>query len=93
MSTSGTRAPKRSRSPSTWPTTMSRKVCPSLASISDLALVMPMLVPSPPLSFSTTAVSTIAGSPSGSSSSVGRSATGSMSLSGSIPEAPSRNCS
>ena len=39
---------------------------------SDLALVMPMLVPRPPLSLSTTAVSTIAGSPSGSSSSVGQ---------------------
>jgi hypothetical protein len=72
---------------------MSRKVCPALASISDFALVMPMLVPRPPLSLSTTAVSTIAASPSGRSSSVGRSSTGSMSLSGSIPEAPSRSCS
>jgi hypothetical protein len=61
--------------------------------MSDLAFVMPMLVPSPPLSLSTIAESTIAASASGRSSRRGGSSIGSMSLSGSIPDAPSRSCS
>ena len=88
MSTSGSRAPDRLRSSSTWRAITSRNVCPSLASISDLAWVMPMLVPSPPLSLSTTAWSSGASS-SGSESRSWRSPTGSISDSGSMPVAPS----
>ena len=55
ISTSGTRAPEASRSASTWRAIRSRNVEPSRASSSDFARVMPMLVPRPPLSFSTTA--------------------------------------
>ena len=39
-----------------WRAITSRKVSPSLTSTSDLALVMPMLVPRPPLSLITTAL-------------------------------------
>ena len=68
ISTSGTRAPLRSRRRSTCWTVMSRNVCPSRASISDFGPVMPMLVPRPPLSLSTTAWSSSSSPPSGSSS-------------------------
>ena len=88
MSTSGSRAPVRSRSSSTCRATTSRNVCPSFASISDLARVMPMLVPSPPLSLSTTASSSGASSSGRSSNSCG-SSTGSISDSGSMPVSPS----
>ena len=92
ISTSGTGAPARSRSASTWRATTSRKVSPSLASISDLACVMPMLVPRPPLSLSTTARSS-GPSSSGSSSKSVTSSTGSIESSGSIPVSPLSSCS
>jgi hypothetical protein len=89
ISTSGSRAPVRSRRPSTWRTMMSRNVRPSLTSTSDFGPVMPMLVPRPPLSLMTTAWSmTSRASASGSSSASGTSATGSMSASGSTPVSP-----
>ena len=49
-------APRRAapRRWSTWRTITSRNVWPSFTSSSDFALVIPMLVPSPPLSLSTT---------------------------------------
>ena len=55
ISTSGSRAPLRSRRSSTCSAIRSRKLRPSLTSSSDLALVMPIDVPSPPLSLMTTA--------------------------------------
>ena len=94
MSTSGRRAPERSRSPRTCRAMTSRKVRPSLTSSRDLARVIPMLVPSPPLSLRTTARSSAArpSSPaSGRSSAQGASATGSISASGSTPVSPSRS--
>ena len=71
---------------------MSRKLSPSLTSSSDFALVMPMLVPRPPFSLSTTtrsSVESLAGS--GSSAASGRSSSGSISASGSVPVSPSRS--
>ena len=61
MSTSGSRAPERARSSSTWRAMRSRKLSPSLTSSSDLAFVIPMLVPRPPLSLMTTAWSSTLG--------------------------------
>ena len=74
-----------------WRTMMSKNVRPSLTSSSDLALVMPMLVPRPPLSLIITVLPSASLPPSGGSgrsAARGRSATGSMSASGSIPVAP-----
>jgi hypothetical protein len=55
ISSSGMSAPLRSRRWSTCRTITSRNVSPSLTSISDFARVIPIEVPSPPLSLSTTA--------------------------------------
>ena len=63
------RAPWRSRSCRIWRAITSRKVWPSFTSSSDLAFVMPMLVPSPPFSLSTTTRSIADASPSPSSDS------------------------
>src|ERR687889_487039 len=52
ISTSGSRAPYRSRSPRTWVAITSRKLLPGLTSSSDFGPDRPMLVPSPPLSLS-----------------------------------------
>jgi hypothetical protein len=79
-------------SPWTCRAVTSRKLSPSFASISDFARVIPMLVPSPPLSLSTTASSS--GAPPSSSDS--RSTTpsaGSISDSGSMPRSPAASCS
>src|SRR5215216_8115056 len=54
----------------------SRKESPSFTSMSDLAVVIPMLVPRPPFSFTTTAWSRVEPSDSGSSSAFGRSVSG-----------------
>ena len=67
------RAPCCSRRCSTWRTITSRKEIPSFTSISDLARVIPMLVPSPPLSFSTTTWSSGTPSAAGSSAASGNS--------------------
>ena len=66
------RAPVRSRRASTWRAMMSRKVSPSLISSSDLARVMPMLVPRPPLSLRRRRGRARRASASGRSSSVGQ---------------------
>ena len=92
ISSSGTSAPACSRRSITWRAITSRNVSPSLASISDLAWVMPMLVPRPPLSLITTAASS--GAPEADrSSSEATSSTGSIEDSGSIPVSPLSSCS
>ena len=68
ISSSGIGAPCRSRRWSTWRAITSRNVCPSFTSSSDFAFVIPMLVPSPPFSLSTTTRSSADGSASGRSS-------------------------
>ena len=59
-----------------------------MTSISDLARVIPMLVPSPPFSFSTTAWSSTALTASGSSSASGSVVSGSISDSRIMPCSP-----
>ena len=83
-------APCCSRSCRIWRAITSRKVWPSFTSSSDFAFVMPMLVPSPPFSLSTTTRSIADASPSPSSESEGTSSSGSISLSGTSPCSPAR---
>ena len=67
---------------------MSRNVGPSLTASSDFGPLIPMLVPRPPLSFTTTVRSSASramSSSSGSSAASGSSSTGSISDSGSAP--------
>ena len=92
ISTSGIRAPLASRSDSTWRAITSRNESPSLTSSSDFARLIPIDVPSPPLSLITTASSSGASAP-GSASASGRSRTGSISSSPISPDSPASSCS
>src|ERR1700759_3736214 len=90
ISSSGSRTPScRWRRASTWVAMTSRKVVSALTSISDLGPDRPILLPWPPLSLTMTTWSSTSrawsAGGSGSSSRLGRSASGSSSSPGSSP--------
>ena len=89
ISTSGSRIRWRRRSASVCRAMTSRNDSPSRASTSDLGPVIPIVVPSPPLSLTTTARPSASGSAaSGRSAAFSTLRTGSSSASGSAPEDP-----
>ena len=96
MSSSGSRAPVLRRSASVWIAMTSRKLRPGLISSVDFGPSSPMLVPSPPLSFTTARRSStarvVASSGSGRSSSRGSGSTGESSSPGSVPAPASASC-
>ena len=95
MRSSGVRTPCRSRSASTCRAMMSRKLSPSRTGSADFGPLIPMLVPSPPLSLMTTvwpSASATAASSGRTSSRCTTSVSGSMLSSGMVPVAADRSC-